>query len=80
VAIFEAVHGSAPDIVGRNIANPSALLLGAVMMLQHLELHDEADRVRRALEETVRNRDSLTPDLGGNSTTEEFTSAIIRRL
>lgn len=80
VAIFEAVHGSAPDIVGRNIANPSALLLGAVMMLQHLELHDEADRVRRALEETVRNHDSLTPDLGGNSTTEEFTSAIIRRL
>lgn len=80
VAIFEAVHGSAPDIVGRNIANPSALLLGAVMMLQHLELHDEAGRVRRALEETVRNRDSLTPDLGGNSTTEEFTSAIIRRL
>ena len=80
VAIFEAVHGSAPDIVGRNIANPSALLLGAVMMLQHLELHEQAERVRMALEDTVRNRDSLTPDLGGSSTTDEFTRAIIRRL
>ncbi len=80
VAIFEAVHGSAPDIVGRNIANPSALLLGAVMMLQHLELHEQAERVRVALEDTVRNRDSLTPDLGGDSTTDEFTRAIIRRL
>src|SRR5690606_1172481 len=48
-AIFEAVHGSAPDIVGRNIANPSALLLGAVMMLQHLGLHEHAVRVRTAL-------------------------------
>jgi isocitrate dehydrogenase (NAD+) len=64
-AIFEAVHGSAPDIVGLGIANPSALLLAAVMMLQHLGSHEEADRIVRALESTIQERDSLTPDLGG---------------
>lgn len=79
-AIFEAVHGSAPDIVGRNIANPSALLLGAVMMLQHLGLQEHAVRVRTALETTVRSRDSLTPDVGGSATTDEFTNAVISRL
>lgn len=79
-AIFEAVHGSAPDIVGRNIANPSALLLAAVMMLQHLGMHDEAGRIRDALEGTVRERDSLTPDMGGAGTTDSFTDAILRRL
>ena len=79
-AIFEAVHGSAPDIVGRNIANPSALLLAAVMMLQHLGMHGEAERVRTALETTVRGKESLTPDLGGSASTDEFTDAIIRRL
>jgi isocitrate dehydrogenase (NAD+) len=80
VAIFEAVHGSAPDIVGRNIANPSALLLAAIMMLQHLELHEPAERIRRALEETVRAGETLTPDLGGTASTDQFTDAIIRRL
>jgi len=79
-AIFEAVHGSAPDIVGRNIANPSALLLAAVMMLEHLGLREHAERVRKALEETVRARETLTPDLGGSASTDEFTDAIIRRL
>jgi isocitrate dehydrogenase (NAD+) len=80
VAIFEAVHGSAPDIVGRNIANPSALLLGAVMMLEHLEMHEPAERIRSALVEAVRAGDSLTPDLGGSGSTTEFTEALIRRL
>ena len=80
VAIFEAVHGSAPDIVGRNIANPSALLLAAIMMLQHLELHEPAERIRRALEETVRAGETLTPDLGGTASTDQFTDAIIRGL
>ena len=80
VAIFEAVHGSAPDIVGRNIANPSALLLAAIMMLQHLELHEQAERIRAALEETVREGETLTPDLGGTASTNQFTDAIIRRL
>jgi len=79
-AIFEAVHGSAPDIVGRNIANPSALLLAGVMMLRHLELHDEAERIQAALEATIREHDSLTPDLGGSGSTDSFTDAIIRHL
>jgi isocitrate dehydrogenase (NAD+) len=79
-AIFEAVHGSAPDIAGRNIANPSALLLAAVMMLQHLGEMDSAARIRDALERTIREGDSLTPDLGGAGTTDTFTAAIIRRL
>lgn len=80
VAIFEAVHGSAPDIAGRNIANPSALLLGALMMLEHLGLREHAGRIRSALEETVRERRVLTPDLGGSASTDEFTDAIISRL
>ena len=80
-AIFEAVHGSAPDIVGKNIANPAALLLAAVMMLRHLELHDEALRIRNALEATVREGDGLTPDLmSGTGTTDSITEAILRRL
>src|SRR5690606_37307230 len=79
-AIFEAVHGSAPDIVGKNIANPAALLLAAVMMLQHLGLHDEALRIRTALETTIIEGDGLTPDLSGTGTTDTITEAILRRL
>jgi isocitrate dehydrogenase (NAD+) len=79
-AIFEAVHGSAPDIVGKKIANPSALLLGGVMMLQHLGMHDQANRIREALSATIGARDSLTPDLGGSSTTDQFTEALLHRL
>jgi isocitrate dehydrogenase (NAD+) len=79
-AIFEAVHGSAPDIAEKNIANPAALLLAGVMMLQHLGMPDEAQRIRDALEATIRERDTLTPDLGGGASTTEFTDALIRRL
>ncbi len=79
-AIFEAVHGSAPDIAGRGIANPCALLLGAAQMLDHLALADEARRLRRAIVATMSERDSLTPDLGGSGTTETFAAAIARRL
>jgi isocitrate dehydrogenase (NAD+) len=79
-AIFEAVHGSAPDIAHRNIANPSALLLGGIMMLQHLGLHAEAERIRTALEATIREGDSLTPDLGGSASTTDFTNALLARL
>jgi isocitrate dehydrogenase (NAD+) len=77
-AIFEAVHGSAPDIVGKNVANPSALLLAAVMLLQHVDMREQAQRVRTALEETIRAGDSLTPDLGGSGTTTSFTAAILK--
>ncbi len=80
VAIFEAVHGSAPDIAGRGIANPCALLLGAAQMLDHLALPDDARRLRRAIVATMSERDSLTPDLGGTGTTESFAAAITRRL
>ncbi|CAN5819647.1 isocitrate dehydrogenase [soil metagenome] len=80
VAIFEAVHGSAPDIVGRGIANPSSLLLSAVMMLEHMEMRGPAERIRRAHVETVHAAENLTPDLGGSGSTDTFTDAVIRRL
>jgi isocitrate dehydrogenase (NAD+) len=79
-AIFEAVHGSAPDIAGKGIANPAALLLAAVMMLEHLGMRDEAGRIRNALNATIHEGDSLTPDLGGSGTTDTFADAIIKRL
>ena len=79
-AIFEAVHGSAPDIAGKGIANPAALLLAAVLMLEHLEMRDEAARIKRALEGAVQEGDTLTPDLGGTGTTDTFADALIRRL
>jgi isocitrate dehydrogenase (NAD+) len=74
------VHGSAPDIAGKGIANPAALLLAGVMMMDHLGQSEVAGKVRRALEATVREGDSLTPDLGGTGTTDTFADAIIRRL
>ena len=79
-AVFEAVHGSAPDIAGRGIANPAALMLAGVMLLQHLGLQEQAGRMQNAIETTVQERDSLTPDLGGSGTTDTFVDAIIRRL
>jgi isocitrate dehydrogenase (NAD+) len=79
-SIFEAVHGSAPDIAGKDIANPSALLLAGVMMLQHLGMREEAERMQGALESAIREGDSLTPDLGGSGTTTSFTEAVLRRL
>ena len=79
-AIFEAVHGSAPDIAGKGVANPCALLLAACQMLNHLGMVEEARRVRVAIRETVTLRDRVTPDLGGNGTTETFADAMIERL
>ena len=75
-AIFEAVHGSAPDIAGKGIANPVALLLGAVQMLEHLGKVEEARRLRAAIVATMQQRDHLTPDLGGSGTTTSFAEAI----
>jgi len=79
-AIFEAVHGSAPDIAGKGVANPCALLLAACQMLDHIGMVDEARRVRVAIRDTVTLRDRVTPDLGGNGTTETFADALIERI
>jgi isocitrate dehydrogenase (NAD+) len=79
-AIFEAVHGTAPDIAGKGIANPSALMLAACMMLDYLNDEPRAQRVRTAIEETIREGKAVTRDLGGTATTDQFTDAIIARL
>jgi len=79
-AIFEAVHGSAPDIAGKGIANPCALLLGAVQMLEHIGQMDNARRLRSAIVATLEAKDSLTPDLGGEGTTTSFAKAIASRV
>ena len=79
-AIFEAVHGSAPDIAGKGIANPCALLLGACQMLGHLGFEDQANRVRVAIRATIAAKDRVTPDLGGSGTTDSFADALIERL
>lgn len=79
-AIFEAVHGSAPDIAGKNIANPSSVILASIQMLYHLNMQEQADRIRSALAETIAEGKHTTPDLGGKATTTEFTDAIIERL
>jgi isocitrate dehydrogenase (NAD+) len=79
-AVFEAVHGSAPDIAGQNLANPTALMLSSVLMLRHLGTHDVANRIERAVHSVYMEGSYLTRDVGGNSTTEEFTQAVISAL
>jgi isocitrate dehydrogenase (NAD+) len=79
-AIFEAVHGSAPDIAGRNLANPIALILSSAMLLDHLGEHAAADRVRAAVNTVLREGKKLTRDLGGHSGTTEIAEAIAARL
>jgi isocitrate dehydrogenase (NAD+) len=79
-SIFEAVHGSAPDIAGQGLANPAALLLAAAMMLEQLGMAEPAARVREALYGAMREGDTLTPDLGGTGTTASFADALVRRL
>ena len=79
-AIFEAVHGSAPDIAGKGIANPLALMLSAAMMLDHVGMRDKAKRLRAAID-TVLCKDNIrTGDLGGKAKTKDFTKAVIKRL
>ena len=78
VAVFEAVHGSAPQIAGQNIANPTAIIQSAVMMLKYLGKVDAAKKIEKALDEVFLKGEKLTVDLGGNSTTEEFTDEIIK--
>ena len=79
-AIFEAVHGTAPDIAGQGKANPCALLLAAVQMLEHIGQQDNAERLRKAIIATMEAKDSLTGDLGGTGSTMDFAKAIASRL
>jgi isocitrate dehydrogenase (NAD+) len=79
-AIFEAVHGSAPDIAGKGIANPTALLLAAAMMLDHVKLVDMATRLRTAIDATLNIDNVRTGDLGGKAGTAEFTRALVARI
>src|SRR5690554_3599891 len=79
-AIFEAVHGSAPDIAGQNLANPSSVILAAIQMLEHLGQHDNAKRILDALRDTIESGDRATRDLGGSHGTTDFTQAILDRL
>jgi isocitrate dehydrogenase (NAD+) len=80
VAIFEAVHGSAPDIAGKGVANPVALMLAAAMMLDHVNEHERAQRIRTAIDGVLRKDGIRTRDLGGRASTREFTRAIVQRL
>ena len=80
IAVFEAVHGSAPSIAGRGIANPTALIQTAVLMLKHIGEREAADRIKSALEKVLAEGTQLTRDLGGQATTLEFTDAVIRSL
>ena len=79
-AVFEAVHGSAPDIAGKNLANPLALIQSGVMMLRHLLENAAADRIERAVHKVLSQTGIRTRDLGGTATTSEFTDAIVREI
>lgn len=79
-AMFEAVHGSAPDIAGKGIANPTAFLWSACMMLEHLHQDAVAAKIRKAVDEVLAEGKELTPDLGGTGTTESYKNAIIAHL
>ncbi|KAH8354807.1 hypothetical protein KR084_008680, partial [Drosophila pseudotakahashii] len=79
-ALFESVHGTAPDIAGKDLANPTALLLSAVMMLRHMELNTYADKIERAAFETIKESKYLTGDLGGRAKCSEFTNEICAKL
>ena len=79
-AVFESVHGTAPDIAGQDKANPTALLLSAVMMLRYMNLHDHADKIEAACFSTIREGKYRTADLGGSAKCSEFTNEIISKI
>lgn len=79
-AIFEACHGSAPDIAGKHLANPTSLILSAVMMLRHLNLFQQADLVENSVREVLMEGKHITRDIGGTATTEEYVEALIERI
>ncbi|MNC93855.1 Homoisocitrate dehydrogenase [compost metagenome] len=78
--MFEAVHGTAPDIAGKDIANPTAAILSAVMLLRHIGQGVVADRVEKALSEVLREKKHVTRDLGGEAGTQRFAAAVIEKL
>ena len=78
--VYESVHGSALDIAGKNIANPLATILSAVLMLKHLSKNKEADQIMSSIKEVVKDKQNLTPDLGGTSTTTAFTDKLISKI
>jgi len=80
ISIFEAVHGSAPDIAGKNLANPIALILSSAMMLNHMGETDKAEAIIKAVTKTISEGKVLTHDLGGKATTNEITEAIIKNI
>lgn len=79
-AIFESVHGTAPDIAGKDLANPTALLLSACMMLRHMGMNDKAEKIQHAAYATIAEQKYLTGDLGGKAKCSEFTNAICEKL
>jgi len=79
-AIFESVHGTAPDIAGKNLANPTALILSAVMMLQHMNLMDHANLIEKSILGVISEQKTITKDLGGNSNATEFVDAVCRKI
>lgn len=79
-AIFEAVHGTAPDIAGKDLANPTALLLSSVMMLRYMDLYEHAGRIEAACFQTIKEGKHITGDLGGSGKCSQFTDEIIRKL
>ena len=80
MAVFEAVHGSAPDIAGQGKANPTAMLRSALMMLEHLGEYEIAQRIEKALNATLANKAECTGDLGGSASTSQFAQSIIAKL
>jgi len=79
-AIFEAVHGSAPDIAGKNLANPTSVILASIQMLEYLGMADKADKIRAAIKDVIESADRTTRDLGGSHGTTDFTQAVLERL
>jgi isocitrate dehydrogenase (NAD+) len=79
-AIFEAVHGTAPDIAGKDLANPTALLLSSVMMLRYMDLYDHAAKIETACFEVIKEGKFITGDLGGSAKCSEFTNEIIKKI
>jgi isocitrate dehydrogenase (NAD+) len=76
-AVFEAVHGTAPDIAGKGLANPTALILSSVLMLRYLGEMQAADRVENAVRTVIGRAEQVTGDLGGSASTGEYTDAVI---